>query len=284
MLSDAFDHEPHGCPESEGRERDDEPEEQPHSSLGKAITHGRLVRSLMQRFGQRPAQPFSGVLLGTEVGIVEVEAAPGAMTGHFQMQPVGPAIDICPSVTTRRTGSCILRVDRGHVANRRAPPRVVGSPGAGPGLRVMRPPSSTDLAVREVVQQEPSLYGPVADTHHVWGESPETWFVEVRPFNPRAASMDLAFDGHDLLNVNVGRTWFGIVPFRDDSLDHLRHIVRAVLAGRIEEARTWGEGFARLYTDAGTAHVGHVHLPWPWRWRPVRRYEPYGEPAQPGEA
>ena len=134
-----------------------------------------------------------------------------------------------------------------------------------------------DRAVLEIVQQELAAYGDVADTHHVWGESPEMWFVEVQPVNDRAAAMSLGFDGHDLLNVNVGRTWFEVFPFGDDSLDYLRGIVRAVLAGRVEEAKSWGDTFARLYTEAGTMRVGHVHLPLPWAWRSVRRYEAYGD-------
>ena len=141
----------------------------------------------------------------------------------------------------------------------------------------MRAPSSLDRAVLEIVQQELAAYGDVADTQHVWGESPEMWIVEVRPVIERAAPMSLAFDGHDLLNVNVGRTWFEVFPFGDDSLEYLRGIVRAVLAGRLEEAKTWGEAFARLHTEAGAMKVGHVHLPLPWAWRPVRRYEPYGD-------
>jgi hypothetical protein len=133
-----------------------------------------------------------------------------------------------------------------------------------------------DRAVLEIVQQELAAHGDVADTQHVWGESPQMWFVEVQPVNQRAAPMSLAFDGHDLLNLNVGATWFEVFPFDDDSLDYLRRIVRAVLAGRVEEARTWGDAFARLYTEAGTLTVGHVHWQLPWRWRPVRRYESYG--------
>ncbi|WP_448638245.1 hypothetical protein [Geodermatophilus sp. URMC 63] len=145
----------------------------------------------------------------------------------------------------------------------------------------MRAPSSMDRAVLEVVQQELAAYGDVAETHHVWGEGPEMWFVEVQPVNSRAAALSLAFDGHDLLNVNVGETWFEVFPFDDDSLDYLRGIVRAVLAGRVEEVATRGSAFARLYTEAGTMRVGHVHWPWPWAWRSVRRYEPYGDRIPP---
>lgn len=139
-----------------------------------------------------------------------------------------------------------------------------------------------DRAVLDVVQQELAAYGDVADTQHVWGESPEMWFVEVQPVNRRAAPLSLAFDGCDLLNVNVGATWFEVFPFGDDSLDHLRAIVRAVLAGRVEEAPPRGSAFARLYTEAGTMRVGHVHWALPWAWRFVRRYEPYGDPVTLG--
>lgn len=138
-----------------------------------------------------------------------------------------------------------------------------------------------DLAVLEIVRQELAAYGDVAETQHVWGEAAGMWFVEVQPVNQRAAPMSLAFDGHDLLNVNLGKTWFEISSFGDDSLNYLRGIVRAVLAGRLEEARTWGDAFARLYTEAATVRVGHVHWPLPWAWRPVRRYGPYGETAMP---
>lgn len=61
------------------------------------------------------------------------------------------------------------------------------------------------------------------------------------------------------------------------ALSHLRGIVRAILAGRVEEARTWGSAFARLSREGRTITVGHLHWPVPWRWRPVRRYEPYGD-------
>jgi hypothetical protein len=141
----------------------------------------------------------------------------------------------------------------------------------------MRAPSLVDRAVLEVVQQELAAYGDVAELRHVWGESPAMWFVEVQPVNDRAAPMRLAFDGHDLLNVNVAATWFEVFPFGEDSLDYLRGVVRAVLAGHVEEAKTWGDAFGRLYTETGIVKAGHVHWPWPWAWRPVRRYEPYGE-------
>lgn len=140
-----------------------------------------------------------------------------------------------------------------------------------------------DRAVLDVVQQQLAVYGDVADMRHIWGDSAEMWFVEVQPVNFRAAPMSLAFDGQDLLNVNVGATWFEVFPFREDSLNWLRGIVRAVLAGRVEEARTWGDAFARLHTEAGTMRVGHVHWPLPWRWRPVRRYESYGDRVTSGQ-
>jgi hypothetical protein len=138
-----------------------------------------------------------------------------------------------------------------------------------------------DRAVLEVAQQELAAYGDVAETQHVWGKSPEMWFVEVQPVNRRAAPISMAFGGHDLLTVNVGATWFEVFPFRDDSLDYLRGIVRAILAGRVEEARRSDSSFARPYTETGTTRVGHVHWPLPWGWRPVRRYEPYGEHTLP---
>lgn len=149
-------------------------------------------------------------------------------------------------------------------------------------MRAVRPPSSLDRAVLEVVEQELGAYGSVADTRHLWGDIPEMWFVEVQPVNHRAAPMSLAFDGHDLLDVNVGKTWFEVFPFGEDSLDYLRGIVQAVLAGRIEEVGASGNAFARLHTEAGTMRVGHVHWPLPWAWRTVRRYEPYGDRATMG--
>lgn len=104
------------------------------------------------------------------------------------------------------------------------------------------------------------------------------WFTEVEPKRQGAASLSLSFDGRDLRNVNVGPTWFELFPFgSDDSLAYLEGIVRAVMAGRVEVSGTSARFFAHIHIDDGTVHVGHVHAPFPWRWRTTRRYQPYGD-------
>lgn len=105
------------------------------------------------------------------------------------------------------------------------------------------------------------------------------WFTEVQPHRSGAASLSVSFDGHDLLNLNIGPTWFEVYPFtgEEESLARVESIVRAVMAGHVEEGGSRWASFARIHTDRGTLHVGHMHMPWPWRRRHVRKYEPYAE-------
>lgn len=147
------------------------------------------------------------------------------------------------------------------------------------GATILRVPEPThiDLAVRAVVARALAGYGPgVAEVEHGWGAHAGMWFTEVEPAPTGAAPLSLAFDGDDLLNVHFGATWFELFPFDDDALPYLESIVRAVLAGQVEESGTATRSFAHVHTAEGTVGVGHTHWPLPWRWRQVRRYEPYG--------
>jgi len=144
----------------------------------------------------------------------------------------------------------------------------------------MPEPSPIDSAVRDVVLRVLAEYeADVAEVRHEWGERAGMWFTEVEPRRPGAAPLSLSFDGQDLLNVNIGPTWFEVFPFGGDkeSLAYLQGIIRAVMAGRVEESGSLSASFARVHTDNGTVNVGDVHAPWPWRWRQVREYQPYGD-------
>lgn len=139
----------------------------------------------------------------------------------------------------------------------------------------MRTPSPLDSAVLEVVCEELARYGDVAIVEQQWVAAAEMWFVQVEPVNGQAASLEVGVDG-DVLSVTVGHTCFEMFPVDESSLDNFRQIVRAVLAGRIEEAgpKREGAGTARIFTDNGPATVG-VRFPWPWRLRPHCRYQGY---------
>jgi hypothetical protein len=144
--------------------------------------------------------------------------------------------------------------------------------------------SSLDQALLRVVREELSRYGDAATVRPEWGQVPQMWFVEVEPANAQAARLSVAFDGDDLLNINVGDTWFEVFPFRESGIDDFRRVVRAIFAGRIEEAGGGreGGGTARIYTDMGRPRTVGAAFPWPWQWRMHDRYEPYGEPVPPG--
>jgi hypothetical protein len=145
----------------------------------------------------------------------------------------------------------------------------------------MRPPSSLDVAVLQVVQEELATNGDAATVRHEWSDGAGMWFVEVEPINPGAARLSVGFDGDDDLSVTVGRTWFEIFPFRESSLDEFRRLVRAIFAGRIEEAgQKAGEARARIYAERRSWTVGAFPL-WPWHLRARHRYEPYGHSAPP---
>lgn len=136
------------------------------------------------------------------------------------------------------------------------------------------------MALRDVVARLLADYEPgVAEVRHAWGEQAGMWFTEVDPRHAGAAPLSLSFDGQDLLNINVGPTWFEVFPFAgdDQSLSYLEGIVQAVMAGRVEESGASSTAFARIHTDDGTVHVGRVHAPWPWKLRKVRRYQAYGD-------
>lgn len=144
----------------------------------------------------------------------------------------------------------------------------------------MPQPSPVDSAVRDVVVRVLAEYeAGVAEIRQEYGQKAGMWFTEVEPRRSGAAPLSLSFDGQDLLNVNVGPTWFEVFPFGadDGSLTYLEGIVRAVTGGRVEESGSWWASFARIHTDNGTITVGHMHMPWPWRRRQVREYEPYDD-------
>jgi hypothetical protein len=110
-----------------------------------------------------------------------------------------------------------------------------------------------------------------------WAEQADMWFVEVRPRVESAASLDMAFDGSDLLNVTIGNIWFEVFPVESIAeLAYAKEIAEAVFAGRVEESGFRGDAFGRLLLKNGAVGVGRTHMPWPWVARPFkRRYTPY---------
>lgn len=110
-------------------------------------------------------------------------------------------------------------------------------------------PSIVDLAVRDVVERVLADYElGVAEIRQKWDEQAGMWFTEVQPSRRGAAPLSM-YEG----------------------------ILRAVVAGRVEESGSASRSFARMHTAEGTVGVGHGHAPLPWRWRTVRRYESYGD-------
>ena len=88
-----------------------------------------------------------------------------------------------------------------------------------------------------------------------------------------AAEFSIAYDGEDLLTVTVGNIWFEIFPVKSvEELDYARQIAVAVFAGNVEESGLRDKAFGRILLEEGPVGVGSVHIPWPWRARPLKRY------------
>lgn len=141
-------------------------------------------------------------------------------------------------------------------------------------------PSEMDRTLLRAVSHEVAqLPDGVANVTHIWSGGAGMWFVEVRPREPRAALLSVAFDGNDLLNFTVGNIWFEVFPIDtpDELTDHARRVARAVFQGNLEESGFPGDAYGRIFVEDGRAMIiGRVHLPWPWRLRPFkRRYRPY---------
>lgn len=62
--------------------------------------------------------------------------------------------------------------------------------------------TSTDLEIRALVQSALKPYGwEGATIESSWGEEAGMWFVEVKPSQPGAAFLSVAYDGHDTISV-----------------------------------------------------------------------------------
>lgn len=141
-------------------------------------------------------------------------------------------------------------------------------------------PSEMDRALLTAVSGElAQLPDSVASLTHAWSEGDGMWFVEVRPREPQAALLSVAFDGNDLLNFTVGNIWFEVFPIAttDELTDYARKVAWAVFHGHVEESGFTGDAYGRVFfEDCPAMNVGRVHLPWPWGLRPFRRrYRPY---------
>lgn len=134
-----------------------------------------------------------------------------------------------------------------------------------------------DNAIRDVVQAVVDRFdGAVYEIGFDWNSSAAMWFTEVEPHDEQAASLSVAFDGEDLLNVTVGNAHFEVFPFDESSLDYLSAIVEAVAHGKVEETGSNDDAAMHIHTSLGIVRAGRLGLPWPWRWRRVRHYERYG--------
>jgi hypothetical protein len=87
----------------------------------------------------------------------------------------------------------------------------------------------------------------------------------------------MAFDGDDLLSVEIGNIFFEVFPVRSvEELNYAKEIAEAVFAGRVDESGPPSGAYGHLLLKDRTVGVGRVHLPWPWRARRLkRRYAPY---------
>jgi hypothetical protein len=98
------------------------------------------------------------------------------------------------------------------------------------------------------------------------------WGMEIKPSNPDAASVYVAFPGGDEVTLGFGQTHAYI--WDDDPAGlaaYVGGILAAVFAGDFEEAG-FGDAFARVHlADGTTVRVGNMHLPLPWRLRRSRR-------------
>lgn len=118
-----------------------------------------------------------------------------------------------------------------------------------------------------------------ASVSQAWGPAAGMWFTEVVPTQLDAAFLSVAFDGHDLVSVVVGRTWFEMFPINDDFWQELQEIVDAVFAGQVVEQGRPEQTAAILGSESSQIKVGA----WPAEVRPERRYVPYDCPAHSPE-
>lgn len=138
-------------------------------------------------------------------------------------------------------------------------------------------PTEMDDALLDVISRALEHHGKeVARLEHVWHGGAGMWFVEVVPQNDLAAPLSVAFDGHDLVTITVGRTWFEVFPVKQVAdLDYIGELAAAVFEGNLEETERGGFGRLSLL-DGRVIRIGVLHLPIPWKLRRVRRYAPYG--------
>ena len=135
-----------------------------------------------------------------------------------------------------------------------------------------------DVAVHRIITEELEAVGgeAVADLTQEWSTGGGMLFTEVKPRRPGAARLSVAYQDESTLNVTVGNIWFEIFGKVESNLDHLREIVAAVFAGRVQEAGFVGNAFGRIYTQSGPIRVGAITFPWSWKRRERRQYVPYG--------
>ena len=130
-----------------------------------------------------------------------------------------------------------------------------------------------------VVRECVAKYGDdVATVDVEWSDPAGMHFVEVRPRSDRAAPVTVGIMGDELW-MKAGKTRFEIwrSERRRDPLSVLEETLDAVFAGRLEEAGTGDDRFARILLPNGTvSRFGAAHLPLPWSWRRRHRYAPYG--------
>lgn len=157
-------------------------------------------------------------------------------------------------------------------------PEQDGQPGTDP-----TPVSATDQRLHALVEDRLRAYGNKgASVSQAWGAAAGRWFTEVVPTQPDAAFLSVAFDGHDLVSVVIGRTWFELFPVNDDLWHELREIIDLVLSGQVVERGGLEQTAAILGSGSAQIKVGA----WPAEPLPERRYVPYDRSAPPeaGEA
>lgn len=140
------------------------------------------------------------------------------------------------------------------------------------------PVSATDQRLHALVEDRLRAFGNTsASVSQAWGAAAGMWFTEVVPTQPDAAFLSVAFDGHDLVSMVIGRTWFELFPVNDDLWYELREIVDLVLSGQVVEQGGLDQTAAILGSGSAQIKVGA----WPAEPLPERRYGPYDRSALP---